>query len=166
MRLVLLRQLQVFAEMLGRLVDGESRSFGRDLKQNSSRLAKINGVKIFAIHHRADGETKIDQRFAPLQLLFIVRCPERDVMHRACGNVSRRIVRPFDQIQLRAGRSSIERKTAATPLLRAQFESERLGQQLLGRRRILQLQSRRVKSAHRQFLRHCAFECKIDIVVW
>src|ERR1017187_5082706 len=107
MRLVLVRQLQVFAEMLGRLVNGESRSFRRDLKQNSSRLAKIDGMKIFAIHHGADVETKIDQRFAPLQLFFVVWCPERDVMHRAWGNGSMRIVRPFDQIQLSTGRFSI-----------------------------------------------------------
>ena len=96
MRLVLLRQLEVFAEMLDRLIDGEPGSFGSDLKQNSARFAKIDGVKIFAIHHRADRNTKIDQRFAPLQLLFIVWRPERNVMHCACGNVSRRIVRSFD----------------------------------------------------------------------
>ena len=101
MRFELFGELQTFAEVLDRFVDRESGPIGRDFKQDPARLTKIDGVKIFAIDHRRDGKAKIDKFLAPLQLLFIIRRAKCDVMHRSGRNMPNRVIRSFDEIDLR-----------------------------------------------------------------
>ena len=80
-------EAQVVAEFLDTLIRCESRRIGRDLKENASRLAEVDRVKVSAIHHRADVVAEIGQLFATLALTRIVRRAERNVMHATeCGN--------------------------------------------------------------------------------
>src|SRR5439155_24720005 len=72
MFLVLRRQLQIFAKVLNRFVGGKSRSFRGNFKQNSTGLAKINGMKIKTVDHRRNVETELDQPFSPAQLFLVV----------------------------------------------------------------------------------------------
>src|SRR4029077_10754381 len=85
MFLVSRRQLQIFAKMVRRFVRGKSRPLRRNFKQNSTRLAKIDGMKIKAVDHRRNVETELDQLFPPARLFLVVCATKRNVMHRAGG---------------------------------------------------------------------------------
>src|SRR5947209_7539543 len=66
-------QLQTGSQLLDGLIHREAGGIGRDLKEDASRLAKVNRVEVLAIHHRRDIEVETSQRPAPGLLALISR---------------------------------------------------------------------------------------------
>jgi hypothetical protein len=52
------RESERLAEHVHRLVDGESRTVGRDLEENSTGLPEVNGLEIVAIQLGSDVEAQ------------------------------------------------------------------------------------------------------------
>src|SRR4029077_12869839 len=73
MLLVLRRQLQSVTEILGRFVNRKSGPVGGNFKQNPSRFAEIDGVKVKTIDHWRHVQAKSDNSRAPFQLLLVAR---------------------------------------------------------------------------------------------
>src|ERR1041384_980081 len=161
--LELRRQLQIFAEMLGRLIGGEARAISRNLEKDAVRLAKINRVKIKPVDHRRNLEPKIDNAVAPFDLLRFVRTPERYVMNGAAGVHTETALRPLNDLDLATRRCCVDRESLAFARLRHQFKAKRL-QKFFAPRQSPHLECRRVETADRKFLRYVALVVKIDII--
>src|SRR5882672_6147343 len=81
-RLEKIRQLQVPTEGFERLVDREPGDVGRDLEQNTTRLAEIDRTEIVAILlFSRVSSVRTDQLFGHLRLLCVVGNTEGNVMH-------------------------------------------------------------------------------------
>ena len=65
------------------LIDSEAGPIGRDLEQNSVRLAEIKTPEIVAIDLSAVPDAHRIQSIVPLVLLLFSRRPESHVMHSA-----------------------------------------------------------------------------------
>src|SRR6187455_547771 len=78
--LVLLRQHQLLAEVVRRLVDRKSRRISGDLEQHTARLSIVNRVEVVPIDDGRDVVADSGQLAAPLQLLGVVRRAPRNVM--------------------------------------------------------------------------------------
>ena len=86
MRLEEARQLQMLAERLDRLVDGEAGDVGGDLEQHAAGLAEVDRAEVVAVlllgrMHAVLAHELLRHR----GLLGIVGGAERDVMHRAAA---------------------------------------------------------------------------------
>src|SRR3954447_4275214 len=96
--LVLLRQPQLLAQVLGRLVDGEARRERRDLEEHAARLAEVDGGEVVAVadvgHVLAGGAGAL----LPREVVLVARGPG-DVVHGArteapAAALGRRVVGP------------------------------------------------------------------------
>src|SRR5881394_1479898 len=87
-RLELRGQGQLGAEILQRFIHREARRVGGDLEEHAARLAEIDGVEIFAVHHGCDVVTLRGDQRAPGTLLLIAGRAKGHVMYTAGGDMS------------------------------------------------------------------------------
>src|SRR3954449_1048199 len=80
--LVLDRQAQRLAEVLGVLVDGEAGRGRGDLEQDALRLLEVDGVEVVAVDHRRDVHAGPGDALLPGDVLVVARVPG-DVVHGA-----------------------------------------------------------------------------------
>jgi hypothetical protein len=70
------------AEFIDCFVFGEPWGIGRNFEKDTTRLAKVDRVKISPVHDWANVAAKADYLFPQCHLLFIVENAEGDVMNR------------------------------------------------------------------------------------
>src|SRR5437763_3459718 len=124
------RQAQRAAKLLGRLVDGEAGSVGRDLEQDAARLAIVDRLEVPAVDHRRDVAADAHQLLPPGLLRLRVGRPPGDVMDRADGFLPLRPFRRLDHVEdrVRPACSGFEARPVA--LLAHHPETHRARQQV------------------------------------
>src|SRR6478736_9023944 len=80
--LVLRRETQLLAEVLGVLVDGEPRTRRRQLEQHPARLAEVDAQEVLAVDDRRRAGADPAQVVAPRGVLIVAIAPG-DVVHAA-----------------------------------------------------------------------------------
>src|SRR6516164_4620260 len=82
------RKLEALAKIFDRLVSCKAGRISRDFKQNTARLAKINGTEILAVDDWRDVVLEFGERIPPLHLLIVCCRSPRHMMHGSDGNPS------------------------------------------------------------------------------
>src|SRR2546430_5259418 len=81
--LVLRRQLEAGAQLIGRLVDRETRFVGRDLEEHTAGLPEVDRVEVLVVDHGRHLAVGSNQGLTPGELVGVVARPPGDVVNCA-----------------------------------------------------------------------------------
>src|SRR6266481_1687786 len=127
---VLGRKLQRRAERVGRLVYGEARLVGRDLKKDASGLAEIYRPEVFALDHRRHVPAGLDKDLAPFELVGVVAGAPGDVVDGADRLLADGRLRCVEHVDDRAGTSGAGLEAGAVALFGDLEEAHGVGEEM------------------------------------
>src|SRR2546423_4639393 len=147
-------KLERVPEIVGWLVDCESGPIGRDLEENTARLAEVNRLEIIAVKLGSDIVAQLRQLGSNFHLLPFVAATERNVMHRTCSHPSGPNARHTTQINDSSGAAGATRVSKDAALLAHQSEAEHVGEELSGELIGVEPEGYRVQAADGVLSRH------------